>query len=409
LSIQEENSEVHLMIIGKNNNKQIIKNASGVAHLISMHYEFSNARINKFNNYVTYKEKEYQINIKEPKTNIENEVVFRLIIKASERGECDNSELEKLVNIILQLLNSHFEKVYITRNDISRELCNKAYIYIYDAENSLREFIMNFMLTKIGSEWWAYNITDSNINKANERKDDSFSHFINEDIYNIDFKDLAEIIFKNPSQYKSKADILNALKKCESEEEFKKVRENAISNWDKYFSEYFDEDWSSKWSELANYRNRIAHNKLISYQKYNKIKELSKNVVENIEKAFQKVDTFNYSQNEICIIEGETVEVRGFRQEACVRQLRNVGIEMNDLNVAIKEVINTNKKFTSADIVRKVNNRYINNDEINRSIGLLLSSYSDRFNIQQTGQNISVEDDNGNKTTCKEYCSIDNN
>lgn len=402
------NSEVHLMIIGKNNNKQIIKNSNGVAHLISMHYDISNARINKFNNYITYKSKEYQINIKEPNTNIENEVVFRLIIKSNEKSECDNRDLEKLVNIVLQLLNSHFEKIYITRNDISRELCNKAYIYIHNAENSLREFIMNFMLTKIGSEWWAYNITDSNINKANERSGDSFSAFINEDIYNIDFKDLAEIIFKNPSQYKSKADVLNALKQCESEDDFKKVRENAISNWDKYFSEYFDEDWSAKWNELSKYRNRIAHNKLISYEKFNRIKELSEYVVENIEKAFQKVDTFTYSKNEICIIEGQTVEVRGVRQEACLRQLRSVGIEMNDLNIAIKELIKTKKRFSSADVARKVRNRYINNDETNRSIGLLLSSFSDKFNIQQTGQNISVEDDNGNKTTCKEYCSIEN-
>jgi hypothetical protein len=400
------NGEIHLMITGKNNNKQIIKNANGIAHLISVHYEFSSARVNKFNNYITYKGKEYVINIKEPNTNIENEVVFRLIIKSSNPNDCNGIEMEKLINIVLQLLKLHFEKIYITRNDISKKLCNESYIYIHNAENTLREFIMNFMITKIGSEWWEYNVTDSNINKANERKQNSFSVFINEDIYNIDFKDLAEIIFKNPSQYKSKSDVLSALRECNTKEDFEKVRENAISNWDKYFSEYFDEDWSNKWNELANYRNRIAHNKLISYEMYEKIKKLSQDVVENIENASEKVDSFNYTQKEICIIEGETVEVRGARQEASVRQLREFGIEMEDLNSAIKLITVENETFSSADVVRRVNDRYIVNEDINRHIGLLLSSLSQQFNIQATGQNVNVEDDNGNKTTCKEYSII---
>lgn len=283
---------------------------------------------------------------------------------------------------------------------------NHIYIYIHNAENTLREFIMNFMITKIGSEWWEYNVTDSNINKSNERKQNLFSVFINEDIYNIDFKDLAEIIFKNPSQYKSKSDVLSALRECTTKEDFEKVRENAISNWDKYFNEYFDEDWSNKWNELANYRNRIAHNKLISYEMYGKIKKLSEDVVENIENASKKVDSFNYTQKEICIIEGETVEVRGARQEASVRQLREFGIEMDDLNSAIKSLTVKNETFSSADVVRSVNNKYIINEEINRHIGLLLSSLSHEFNIQATGQNVNVEDDDGNKTTCKEYSII---
>lgn len=399
-----EDSQIHLMVIGKNNNRQIIKNATGIAHLISAYHEFSNIRVNKYNNYITYKGKEYEINIKEPKTNIENEVVFRLIVRGNIHNECNDIELEKLINIILQLLNMHFEKIYITRNDISKRLCNESYLYIHNAENKLREFIMNFMLTKIGSEWWEYNITDSNINKANERSQDKFNAFINEDIYNIDFKDLAEIIFKNPSQYKSKSDILTALKECTTIEEFEKVRNNAISNWDKYFSAYFDEDWSNKWKKLATLRNRIAHNKLITNSMFEQIKKLSEDVIANIDNASGKVDSFNYSPTEVCIIEGETFEVRGYRQEASIKQLRELGVEVNDINLAIKSIIEESETFTSADVVRKVNNnRYINNESINRNIGLLLSYLSDGFNIESTGHNITVEDDNGDKTKCKEY------
>lgn len=401
-------SEVHLMISNKINGKQTIRTENGVAHLLATYFEFKDIRINKYNNYFTYMNKEYEVYIKNNVENLEKEVVFTLVLKCS-KGEEEIEEIEKVVNILISILKKYFNNIYIIKSDIAATLCKSSYQYIYDAENTLREFIMKFMISKIGSEWWTYNITDSNINKANERKDDSFNQLLNEDIYNIDFKDLAEIIFKNPSKYKTKSDVLNELNQCKTLEDFKKLKENAISNWDRYFSEYFDENWSSKWNELAKYRNKIAHNKLISTEMVNNIKKLSKEVIENIEKATNKIDQFRYSQQEVFSIENEKIVIRNYRQQAEINKLKQLGIELDSINEEIKNLRKgTEESFSSADIIRKFNNgRYSTNDSMNRSIGYILSSMSKYFKIKQTGESINVEDDDGNKTTCKEYTFIE--
>lgn len=407
--MENKNSEVHLMVVGDDDNKQIIKETSGIAHLISIHYKFSDVKVNKVNTYITYEGKEYEINIKEPKSNIENEVVFRLIIKVKQNNECSDRELEKFVNTIITLLHTYFKKIYITRNDICKNLCNDSYIYIHTAENKLREFIMNFMITKVGNEWWKYNVTDSNINKASSRDEDPFNPFVVEDIYNIDFKDLSEIIFKNQSQYKSKSDVLDSLKDCKTLEDFQQVRKNAISNWEKYFSEYFDVKWSKKWKRLGDLRNKIAHNKLIRYEQYEEIEKLSKELIESIENASKKIDSFNYSSMEICSIEDKLIEVKGFRQEASIKKLKEEGIEVNDINLAIKVVSENTETFTCANIVREIKGEYITNRPINLHIGLLLSTLSSEFSIEPTGKNLSLDDDNGNKTTAREYRIINKN
>lgn len=397
--------EVHFMVADKISGSQFIRNKEGLEHLIASHYKFENFVINKYCTHFEYNGNRYDVETKNISENLEKEVVFTVILTFDNDDIIQN---EKVINILIAIFSDYFSNIYITRDDISAELCKKSYQYIYDAENTLREFIMKFMISKIGNEWWTYNVTDSNINKANQRKQDFFNSKLNEDIYNIDFKDLAEIIFKNPSKFKTKTDVLNELNKCSTIEQFQELKSSALSNWDRYFSEYFDENWNDKWKELAEYRNRIAHNKLISKEVSENIRQLSNYVVNNIKSAITKIDEFKYSEQEMFTIENETIKVKSLKQKSDIIKLKECGIEPDDINQTIKDFQDEGKiKFSSADIVRKFNKGNYNiNNAINKSMGYILSSMKEEFKIKQTGKTITEEDDRGNKTTCKEYTFV---
>lgn len=397
-------NQIDLIILSNLNNQQLIRTRDGIAHILSSHYMFENCKINKTNISLIYNNQKFYITISEPIQNIQEQIFIQISVSS----ELDDAEPafekpEKVINIIIDMLDKYFDEIYITRHDISKILCIESYKYIHKAENTLREFIMKFMLSKIGSDWWVNNITDSNIKKANERKSDSFNPRINENIYNIDFKDLSEVIFNNHSQFKTKTAVLDALKNCNTFEDFQAVKENAISNWDKYFSDLFDNNWNTKWKDLGEYRNRIAHNKIINTTMYNNIQRLSNELVDSISKAYDKINEFTYSSEEIHVIKGEILETKSLMVSAALRKLKESGHNLDDVYTAIHDSLD-NEMITSADVVKILQNgRYYTNESINRTIGVLLSSYSDKLNIEPVGESISVEDNNGDKTSCRLY------
>lgn len=317
-----------------------IKTVDGVAHLIATHNELSEFIIKKDHATFKYNNETFFMKVKKPKDNIVKELIFNVLIHSNESDEKNTNicNMEKLRKIITNKLNNEFSGIYIVKDEVSQQLCIECYEYINSVENKLREFILRFMITKIGSDWFQYVVTDSGINKANSRnkKNDEIP-FISQDIYNIDFKDLSEIIFNNHTHYKSKNDILKELKQCKTIEDYNKVREKAESNWDSYFNEYFDENWRDKWNNLSEYRNIIAHNKVISQKTVDNLKDLSNCLLNKIENAIEQLKNFHYSEEESITISNTIIKLRNKKNEELKKYLEYYDINEEILNSIVDE------------------------------------------------------------------------
>lgn len=166
---------------------------------------------------------------------------------------------EDLVDDLVKTVQSQSKRII---DLLSPELMNKgfemseAYIYMYAIENTIRGFIENVLVTKYGGEYFNKIKLTKNINtKLSSRKVDASSKkwlsFNSEsDIYFLDFIELGDII-----------------------------RENWTD-----FSSYFpnQEFILTKVSELADARNRIAHNSYIGETERTMLKAYYKMITSQI-------------------------------------------------------------------------------------------------------------------------------
>ena len=144
------------------------------------------------------------------------------------------SDLEEIQSSVS---NKSFQLLPDDIKDKGKEM-SEVYIYLYCVENSLRLFIDNVFISKVGNDYLTkisipYSVKKSiQVRKELEQKNQWIGIRGNVDLFYLDFKDLSNII---------------------------------VANWD-LFKEYFpDQHWLNvKIDELGNCRNLIAHNSYVS-------------------------------------------------------------------------------------------------------------------------------------------------
>lgn len=391
-----------LIAINKNRNQKI-GDKTGLMHYIASYYEFKNSKILTNTVTVDYRNVKIQIQLNES-TNLYNEKVFNIIAL----GEFDI--MESFRNAFLNLLKGQFLHLYIVKDEVSKELCKVSYPIINNVENALRQYIMHFMILNIGSEWWKLNVTDAIGSKSDSRDVKSaFSHFdINQEIYHVDFKDLGNFIFHNFSGYKSKNDILRDLNSCKTLDDFNKVKNQSMSNWEKYFQKYFDENWDKDWNELGELRNQIAHNKLIERKTSDKISILGQSLLNTINTALENLKTLEYKKDEIIEIKDQIRIVKNRVVTSAIKKLDDYDYtidKMSDLIAKLKE--EDVKSITTDVIVREICGEYVVGHELNRAIGRIISFFNEDLGLESSGEIIQITDSSGRATTSKEWIISD--
>ncbi|MGZ0876786.1 hypothetical protein ACWZQY_012565 [Priestia megaterium] len=218
----------------------------------------------------------------------------------------------KIKNLIIR----DWEECIWFEDEQSTALCNELYSSINSIENKFRNFINEVLAKVFGSNWWAKIAPKSLKNKFEKRikqyrKDITEFHNVNIYLLGLDIDDLLKVIDISIKKWNPSYDakIEEAIIDNEQERLLTLIKNQMIVEkklWTDIFEKFIeDPDFLTKWRNFTDYRNHVAHNKLLDLSLYNVIKSLSENVNEVLDNAIRKYnrDPQNFSAEEIVQIQ----------------------------------------------------------------------------------------------------------
>lgn len=215
----------------------------------------------------------------------------------------DFDKLEKFRYPLVVHLKSRlrFEHIRILTDDISTEISNKIYPLINELENILRRYLAKFFTQKVGLDWWKQAVPDKVIEKTKMRQDNEnvFSKIVETDMTLIDFNDLGEIIYKHKLGFNKPENLTDKILSISSVEELQKLKQDLDGNYNRFFKQHFkDFSFDSKWKQLFQLRNKVAHNNLFIKPDLENAQNLHTEIKAIILKAEDKIDDFRFSVEE---------------------------------------------------------------------------------------------------------------
>ncbi|WP_338646467.1 hypothetical protein V5J73_13305 [Flavobacterium sp. KS-LB2] len=215
----------------------------------------------------------------------------------------DFEKLEKFRYLLVVHLKSRlrFEHIRILTDDISTEISNKIYPLINELENILRRYLAKFFTQKVGLDWWKQAVPDKVIEKTKMRQDNEnvFSKIVETDMTLIDFNDLGEIIYKHKLGFNKPENLTDKILSISSTEELQKLQQDLDGNYNRFFKQHFQTfSFDSKWKQLFQLRNKVAHNNLFIKPDLDTAIKLHAEIKDIILKAEDKIDDFRFSVEE---------------------------------------------------------------------------------------------------------------
>lgn len=197
--------------------------------------------------------------------------------------------------LVTYLTSQHFDSLYILTDQISEQIACQLYPQLNRVENLMRRYLIKFMVTRLGPNWWDVTATSELAQKVRSRKNNEtvFGEHIDSKAYLIDFGDLGKMIYAHSSGFTTKEDILKRIAELdETPEAIRRFKEQLQSNYQKFFRESFkDKGFQEKWEKLEKLRHKTAHNSLFSEQDLKEGKALTEALIELINEADQNVES----------------------------------------------------------------------------------------------------------------------
>ncbi|MFN9280278.1 MAG: hypothetical protein ACK6DW_11135 [Betaproteobacteria bacterium] len=234
------------------------------------------------------------------KVKSKQERYFLLTLECQDEALLDEfNELCDRIRSIGERLSPGRTAINTIWDDVGRVYAEKSYPLINEVENLLRRLIAKFMLITVGVNW-SRDAIHPELFKKIENFDDP-EPYIN-DLYKLDFIHLKQVLFEK------KRDIsLDELDRILSgtafsvEDKEKILKYIPRSNWEKYFSTLIEDRDSSlekKWELLYKLRNKVAHNRHVKKEEYEKIKGLTSQIKEILAKASAKVGEIDLNEED---------------------------------------------------------------------------------------------------------------
>lgn len=213
------------------------------------------------------------------------------------------SEVEHRRKPLVEFLTKqHFDSLYILTDQVSEKIALDLYPLLNRVENLMRRYLIKFMVTRLGPNWWDVTTTSDLSQKVRSRKNNEtvFGDHIDSKAYLIDFGDLGKMIYSHSSGFMTKEDILKRIVELEeSPQAIKSLKEQLQSNYQKFFKESFkDKGFQEKWENLEKLRHKTAHNSLFSQQDLEDGKALATSLMELIREADANVESIPLDTNE---------------------------------------------------------------------------------------------------------------
>lgn len=252
------------------------------------------------NNEIFYKNVNYKFDI--VKAQESNNIVFN--ISTSKSG--NNLRNAKLIEEIKKAIkNGEHRKNYriITiYDDSSRYFCDKVSVIVSKFERTLREFIYLTVIQAYEGKW-VENTISKEIEKSHKEKGVNQKQYIENALEEFSFYDYINYLFNEREEWSNE----KIIEECKVE--IKKQNPNIncikgileksvkISLWDRLFYNYNIKLVKEDFEVIRSSRNKVMHNKDLSFSEFNSTKKLLKKLTKALENEIININEEKYKEN----------------------------------------------------------------------------------------------------------------
>ncbi|MBK8453726.1 MAG: HEPN domain-containing protein [Thiofilum sp.] len=260
------------------------------------------------------------------KVKSQKERYFLLALECDDHTKVDEfSELCDRLKLISERISPGATAVNTLWDGVGRLYAEKAYPIINEVENLMRRLIAKFMLITVGMNWSKDAINPELFKKIENFQDEE--PYLN-DLYKLDFIHLSQVLFEKKRDISlEEIDRILIKTKFTEEDKEKILKYVPRSNWEKHFSSLIEEKDKSlekKWEMLYKLRNKVAHNRNVKKSEFEKIKGLSNDIKEIINKATSKLGEIDLNEEDRELIiysyHSESPSAIGFLSEKAVAE-----------------------------------------------------------------------------------------
>ncbi|MEH2440893.1 hypothetical protein [Nostoc sp.] len=225
---------------------------------------------------------------------------FLLVLTCNNKNLIDEfSELGEKIKTISSRICPGLTRINTLWDDVGRIYAERAYPLINEIENLMRRLISKFMLINVGMEWSKDRIDNDLFQKIQKYEDEEL--YLN-DLSKLDFIHLKQVLFQKKRDISLEELDRVLIKTSFNEEDKSKILKYVPrSNWEKYFStiiEEKDKSFEAKWEIIYKLRNKVAHNRYLKKDEFEKIKGLCSTIKEIINRATNKLGEINLDQED---------------------------------------------------------------------------------------------------------------
>ena len=252
------------------------------------------------NNEIFYKNVNYKFDI--VKAQESNNIGFN--ISTSKSG--NNLRNAKLIEEIKKAIkNGEHRKNYriITiYDDSSRYFCDKVSVIVSKFERTLREFIYLTVIQAYEGKW-VENTISKEIEKSHKEKGVNQKQYIENALEEFSFYDYINYLFNEREEWSNE----KIIEECKVE--IKKQNPNIncikgileksvkISLWDRLFYNYNIKLVKEDLEVIRSSRNKVMHNKDLSFSEFNSTKKLLKKLTKALENEIININEEKYKEN----------------------------------------------------------------------------------------------------------------
>jgi hypothetical protein len=256
----------------------------------------SNAKVKIEKSTFSFEDTKVQYQVSTAIVGNPKERIFRIAFSSEERDqEKAIGALEIVSRILRKILKEAGKdfKINIVWDEIAQYYCKLAYPIINNVENQMRKLIFRFMIENVGSGW-VENAMPKEIRDALQKNAErsKIKSLIENCLYEADFVHLIQFMFVPYTMISSTKELFDKLDEIKDKAGIDILKSmKPQSNWDRYFSSFIKfEKFDEKWNELYCFRNKVAHNKLISRTEFEELNKLSTQIANCLEKAMLDLD-----------------------------------------------------------------------------------------------------------------------
>lgn len=209
------------------------------------------------------------------------------------------SEVGNKIKEICKRINPESTVINVLWDDIGRHYAYLAYPLINDVENVMRKLISKFMLINVGMDW-SKETMHPDLTKKIEKFEEEDSYL--NDLYKLDFINLSHVLFQKKRDITlDELDRVLAKTSFEDRDKDKILKYVPRSNWEKYFSTLLGENSQSlekKWELLYKLRNKVAHNRFLTKEDFERVEGLTSQVKEILKVAINKLGEIDLDEED---------------------------------------------------------------------------------------------------------------